>query len=120
MKKIFPLLLSAALLISATSAQAYPSNLVELVLEKKVMGSLEPGNRPVIQPSQMKIEGFELSGFSAPGRYPARTYKSGANGQPLLKNYQILNSSDAFNSVISVSDARTGQEIKASELLRIW
>jgi DNA-binding beta-propeller fold protein YncE len=110
MKRILSLALSALILSAGTSAaQAYPSNLVELILEKKVMGAMQPGNRPVIRPAKLETLGF--SSNSAPSTAAQAAGKSVSQAHSLLKNYRIIEQSSSFHSLVSVTDAKSGQEI---------
>ena len=107
MKRILSLALSALILSAGTSAaQAYPSNLVELILEKKVMGAMQPGNRPVIRPAKLETQGFS----SNPTPHPAPR-GTAPQAHSLLKNYRIIEQSSSFHSLVSVTDAKSGQEI---------
>jgi DNA-binding beta-propeller fold protein YncE len=109
MKHIFSLALSALLLATGTPAQAYPSNLVDLILEKKLLGAMQPGNRPVIRPSQIQPLDFNTKTSSKGNTAQRKTNVVQAHS--LLKRYQVIEDPSTFHSLISVTDAKTGQEI---------
>lgn len=105
MKKIFLTLLGFTLLVApmSTNAQANSSQLVDLVLEKKVMGTLAKGNRPIINPLNYSTQDFDQPSMSSGSiRLVKQPIQS---GEPkLLKEYQIMDSPDQFQSLIRIQD----------------
>jgi hypothetical protein len=111
MKRTFSLLLSVLLLTLPSQASSYPSELVELVLEKKVMGRMLVGNRPVLEPASLKQSAF--SSREQPSQYRRKTVAQASRAVPMIhKRYQIIQNPETFHSLISVTDLDTGREIR--------
>lgn len=109
MKQFF--LFALALLLSAQPVWAYPVDLVDKVLEKKIIGKLLPGNRPVLIPSQLEMEPFVMPWTTFLRKVSTQQF-SQHKPHTQIKHYRILENPETFQSLISVTDAATGQEIR--------
>lgn len=97
MKKLLAFTL---LLFSAQAVQAQDHQLLNLVLEKKLLGHLNYQQRPTIQPSQYTTEGFE----SAHNPLPVQTIKQFHAAPALMKQYELVQDPDQYQSLLRVRD----------------
>jgi DNA-binding beta-propeller fold protein YncE len=95
---------------SPALAAAYDPQLFDLLFEKRVVGELMPGNRAVINPATYQQMGYQ----SGPTGAQRVTVRTSVPNQPvqLYKSYQIVSQPGTFDSLISVTDQRTGKEIR--------
>lgn len=110
-RRILPLfgLLSAISLVDpCVPVQAASSPLVDLVLEKRVMGDLQRVDLPTIDPSSYQTEGFTAN----PSLYgPIKTVQQplmGARG--VVKRYAVAPEPENYQSLIRIYDAATGKK----------
>lgn len=104
MKRILTLCLGLSFFgMAGLPAQAHDQQLVNLVLEKKVMGTLVKGNRPMIDPQHYQTNGFEMPSMaSAPVQIIGQPVAPGE--AKLLKEYRVVDSPDQFQSLIQIQD----------------
>lgn len=101
-------LLTACLAFSLFNLPAFAttSQLVDLVLEKRVMGDLHSGNRPMINPQHYEAYNFDL----APSQLNAKvsTVNQPVRGQALLKRYEVAPEPEHYQSLLKIYDGKTG------------
>lgn len=102
MKRLLPLLLSLACTLPAA---ADTGRLVDLVLEKRVLGTLHSGNRPMIDPERYRTVDFKSSA-SASGT--VLTVKQPVARRAVTKRYEVINDPDNYQSVIKVHHLENG------------
>lgn len=100
------LLLSFGLsLASVLPVMATPVDLIDQVLEKKVMGQLYAGYRPMINPHQPQASDFD----ALPVKGSVRRVRQPAYGAQLVtKQYEIVTAQGHYQSLIRITDVRTG------------
>lgn len=97
MKKLIALTL---LLFSPQAALAQDHPIVNLVLEKKLLGHLNYQQRPTIQPNHYQPEGFDT-----PRRaLPVQTLKQYHAAPAVLKQYELIEDPAHYQSLLQVRD----------------
>lgn len=104
--RLFVALTGLGLLASSVSAApASTSQLVDLVLEKRLLGELHQGNRPLIDPGD-----YQTLDFSAPTQGKLLTVNQPLNGHAAVtKRYEVSSDPAHFQSLIRVYDAASGK-----------
>ena len=108
-KPLGAMLLGLSLLCAP--AFAGTSQLVDLVLEKRVMGALHSGNKPMINPSSYQAQDFTLAPaqLNGPLRTVLQPVPREAQRHAVTKRYQVAPEPEHFQSLIRIYDAASGR-----------
>lgn len=103
-------LLSACLglMIFASPAWSNHQNLVDLVLEKKVMGQLYSGNRPMINLNNYKVQNYTQSA-SAQGPMRSVQQPVGPGQRAYMKQYEVVDKPGHYQSLIQIRELGSGR-----------
>lgn len=102
----------------ANSATANTSQLVDLVLEKRIMGDLHSGNRPMINPQNYRPQDFTAAQGQKTLTVSAQQPRV-AGYNAVSKTYEVASEPEHYQSLIRVYDAAGNQSAQISVGRRI-